>query len=107
MKPALEKEVLLAAEHINTLHQESLLTAVGLSYFAGHMEIVLQFGHCWNPPSVIHSPVGLLWLSASLLRGLEYQHEVCMPNLDAHMWKDSVYKTCLPARHFHLFNFHG
>lgn len=55
MKPLLEKEVLLAAEYINTLNQESLLTAVGFGYFAGHMETVLQFGRCWNPTSVIHS----------------------------------------------------
>lgn len=106
MKPVLEKQVLLAAECINTLNQESLLTAVGFSYFAGHMEPVLQCDHCWNPTSVIHSSVGLLWLSASLLSGLEYQDEVCMSNVDAHMWKYSVYKTCLLAKHFHLFNFH-
>lgn len=38
VKPVLEKEVLLAAEHTNTLNQESLLTAVGFSYFVGHTE---------------------------------------------------------------------
>lgn len=109
MKPVLEKEVLLATEYANTLNQESLLTAVGCSYFVGHTETALQFDHCWNPTSVIHSPVGLTWLSASscLRSGLGYQDEVCMCKVDAHMWKYSVYKTCLPARHFHLFNLHG
>lgn len=65
MKPVLEKEVLLATEYANTLNQESLLAAIGFSYFVGHTETVLQCDHCWNPTSVIHSFVGLVWLSTS------------------------------------------
>lgn len=89
MKALLEKEVLLAAEYTNTLNQESLPSAVGFSYSAGHTETALQSGHCWNLTSVIHSSAGLSWLRASysLLSGLGYQDEVCMSNVDAHMWK--------------------
>lgn len=89
MKPVLEKEVLLAAEDANTLTQESLLTALGFSYFAGHTETALQFDHRWIPTSVIHSSAGLTWLTAphSLLGGPGYQDEVCMSNVGAHMWK--------------------
>lgn len=56
----------LATEYSNKLNnQEPLLTHVSFSYFAGHLATVLQCDHCWNCTSMIHSSVGLFWLSAS------------------------------------------
>lgn len=66
MKRVVEEEMQLATEYPNTLsNEESLLTAVGFSYFVGHMATVLQRDPCWNCTSEINSSVGLICLSAS------------------------------------------